>query len=177
MGSHSYCRKIFKQFYGCIQNRKATCISDLYSSYQPVSGYYVNGVATLGENIADFGGVKHSYLAYKQWLMDSGEAELRLSKSFTNDQLFWIVLGQTWCTKASRKRKKKKVEENFFLHFSRQHFSKTADLGIVKQLLSDEHSPSKYRVNGPLSNTPEFSNSFSCPPGSKMNPTQKCSLW
>lgn len=47
----------------------------------------------------------------------------------------------------------------------------------IKQVLTNEHSPAMYRVNGPLSNLPEFSKAFNCPPGSLLNPRKRCSVW
>ena len=48
---------------------------------------------------------------------------------------------------------------------------------LRNQIITDSHSPSKFRVNGPMSNIPEFSKDFNCPLGSKMNPSRKCTVW
>lgn len=49
--------------------------------------------------------------------------------------------------------------------------------GLLNQVLSNPHSPGKYRVWGPLSNSPDFVSAFSCPAGSSMNRDEKCDLW
>jgi predicted metalloendopeptidase len=139
-------------------NERAQCIVNQYNQFQPVPGYFVNGEQTLGENIADLGGVKNAFYAYQAWVKANGTANLQLNvksplvPQLTNQQAFFVVMAQTWCTKAT-----------------------TA--GIVSQLQNDVHSPSQFRVNGPLSNLPAFSEAYSCPLGSAMNPTKKCELW
>jgi endothelin-converting enzyme len=70
----------------------------------------------------------------------------------TNKQLFFVSFAQTWCTKA------------------RDEF-------IKQRLLTDVHSPPKARVIVPLSNLKQFSEAFSCPLGSRMNPEVKCELF
>jgi putative endopeptidase len=137
---------------------RAQCIVDQYSKFQPVPGYYVNGNQTLGENIADIGGVKNAFLAYKAWVAQNGTEELQMSAKsplvpqLTNQQAFFVVMAQTWCTKANSQ-------------------------GLISQLKSDVHSPSQFRVNGPLANLQDFADAFSCPKDSPMNPTKKCELW
>jgi len=139
-------------------NERAQCIVDQYDQFQPVPGYYVNGEQTLGENIADLGGVKNAFYAYEAWVKANGTANLQLTvksplvPQLTNEQAFFVVMAQTWCTKATSQ-------------------------GIISQLQSDVHSPSQYRVNGPLSNLQAFSDAFNCPKNSPMNPTNKCELW
>ena len=53
----------------------------------------------------------------------------------------------------------------------------TSFLSSYLSQLQDEHAPERFRVLGPLSNSPEFSEAFSCPANSKMNPTEKCRIW
>jgi len=137
----------------------AQCLVDQYNSYEVIPGLYVNGENTLGENIADMGGAKNAYRAYQAWIKangtdaDAGSAKSRIMPSLTNDQLFFVMLGQTWCTKAT-------------------------DAGLASQVVNDVHSPSKFRVNGPLSNFDEFSTAFSCKAGSNMNRgNNACVLW
>lgn len=139
-------------------NTRAQCIVDQYNKFQPVPGHFVDGEQTLGENIADLGGVKNAFQAYKAWVQANGTATMALSakspilSQLTNEQSFFVVMAQTWCTKASTK-------------------------GLLSQLKTDVHSPSQYRVNGPLSNLPDFSQAFKCPANSPMNPSSKCVLW
>eukprot|EP00026_Physarum_polycephalum_P004314 Phypoly_transcript_04332.p1 GENE.Phypoly_transcript_04332~~Phypoly_transcript_04332.p1 ORF type:complete len:714 (-),score=121.16 Phypoly_transcript_04332:26-2167(-) len=139
-------------------NERAQCIVNQYNQFQPVPGYFVNGEQTLGENIADIGGVKNAFLAYEAWVKANGTANLQMDvkspliPQLTNEQAFFVVMAQTWCTKATTQ-------------------------GIIAQLQQDEHSPSQFRVNGPLANLQEFADAFSCPKNSPMNPTNKCELW
>lgn len=135
-------------------NERASCLVDQYDNFQPYPGVYVNGLQTLGENIADLGGVKNSFRGYKAWVASNGQEfqDHQIVQSLTNDQLFFVLLGQTWCTKATPG-------------------------AVIWQILNDEHSPSQYRVNGPLSNFDEFANAFNCPASSPMVNQPQCLLW
>ncbi|KAL5491617.1 hypothetical protein EMCRGX_G016935 [Ephydatia muelleri] len=126
---------------------KTTCFQNQYSQYQ-VFGMNINGKNTLGENIADNGGVKISFQAYKQ----QGIEQLLPALPYTPDQLFFISFGQVWC-------------------------SLLTPAGIETSIQSDPHSPGPYRVIGALQNSEEFATAFNCPSQSYMNPTNKCVLW
>jgi predicted metalloendopeptidase len=125
------------------------CVEDLYSTYELQPDLYVNGKLTLGENIADLGGVKEAFRAYKSHASESDEP---LVDSLTDDQLFFVAFGQTWCMKATEE---------------------------VEQVLiaTDSHSPARFRAEGPLANLPEFAEAFACDPGTRMNPVDKCEVW
>ncbi|RWS24567.1 neprilysin-11-like protein [Leptotrombidium deliense] len=71
---------------------------------------------------------------------------------YNQDQLFWIQLASIWCSRI-------RLED------------------LVQQIMTDPHSPLLFRVNGAFSNLLQFSKSFNCPLGSKMNPVNKCSIW
>ena len=117
-----------------------------------ITFFQLNGVNTQGENIADNGGVKISYLAYQEWVKQHG-TEPKLPKlNYSSSQLFWISAGNLLCSKLRQETLKSDV------------------------ILSD-HSPSEFRVIGVFSNRPEFAKDFNCPVGSKMNPSKKCSVW
>ncbi|MCP9265095.1 hypothetical protein DINM_020296 [Dirofilaria immitis] len=140
---------------------KAQCFIEQYGSYKvPNTDFKVNGKLTLGENIADNGGIKQSFRAYRNYMRqighsgDSGHFKSHLPgiSNFTNDQLFFLSFAQVWCS----------------------HQTKEAQ---IKQVLTNEHSPAMYRVNGALSNLPEFSKTFNCPSGSLLNPRKRCSVW
>eukprot|EP01113_Clastostelium_recurvatum_P032527 TRINITY_DN4194_c0_g1_i1.p1 TRINITY_DN4194_c0_g1~~TRINITY_DN4194_c0_g1_i1.p1 ORF type:complete len:773 (-),score=130.52 TRINITY_DN4194_c0_g1_i1:64-2301(-) len=136
---------------------QAQCVIDQFNDYYvTINGQQVpvNGMQTLGENIADLGGAKNSYRAYQAWVKANGQEfpDKSIISSLNNEQLFWVLLGQTWCTVAS-------------------------DQALARQIMQDPHSPSKFRVNGPLSNIDEFASAFSCPAGTAMNPTDKCLIW
>jgi len=129
-------------------NSRTQCVADLYSSMK-LDGKNVNGQLTLGENIADIGGVK---LAFKAFVREAQQREGSSAPSRTDKQLFFVAQAQNWCTKAR---------------------TQAEDL----QLLTDPHAPDRWRVNGPLSQTPEFADAFTCPSGSAMNPTSRCHVW
>ncbi|TMW55355.1 hypothetical protein Poli38472_013246 [Pythium oligandrum] len=136
---------------------RAQCMKDQYSSFsaygdsgKPVGN--VNGNLTIGENIADNGGVSLAFDAYHAWAKSGASFDAHGVKDDEVDKLFFISNGQVWCN-AIRD-------------------------GYAKQLLlTDVHAPKRWRVNGVAMNSPEFAKTFNCPAGSKMNPEKKCKLW
>jgi predicted metalloendopeptidase len=130
---------------------QAQCVADLYDSYEVEPGVHVNGELTLGENIADIGGIKLARQAY-QLQVDRHDAAEPFVEGLTNEQLFWVAAGQTWCAVASPE-------------YLRQ------------QVTTDPHTPAMFRVYGPLSSLPEFAEAFQCEPGTPMNPKDKCAVW
>ncbi|KAK6114666.1 Peptidase M13 family protein [Brugia pahangi] len=143
-----------KESYKNFRN-KAQCFIEQYDSYKvPNTDFKVNGKLTLGENIADNGGIKQSFRAYKKYIEQIGHSAHKLPgmSKFTDEQIFFLSFAQVWCG----------------------HQTKEAQ---IKQVLTNEHSPAKYRVNGPLSNLPEFSQAFNCSFGSLLNPQKRCSVW
>ena len=130
---------------------QAACVEDLYSTYEIEAGVAVNGNLTLGENIADLGGVKQSYRAYKSW-ETRHEAPESMVPGLTNDQLFFVNFAQTWCTVATPEY-------------------------LRVQVATDPHSPGKFRANVPTSQSPDFAAAFSCAEGTPMNPKDRCEVW
>ncbi len=129
---------------------KTQCVVDQYAKYEVLPGVKVNGKLTLGENIADHGGVKLAYQAFKQ--AQEGASERLVADGHTEEQQFFLAVGQAWCSKSRDK--------------------------IARMLVNvDPHSPPKFRVIGSLSNMPEFSEAFSCKPSAPMNPPDKCTVW
>ena len=129
---------------------RAECIVEQYAGYEPLEGKPLNGRLTLGENIADNGGMKQSYYAYMKWLEDNGrEPEVA---GFTNEQLFFIGSAQSWCSLVTDE-----LQEQY--------------------LVTDPHSPAKFRMNGSVVNFPAFAEAFECPVGSPMNPESRCEVW
>ncbi|KAG8183511.1 hypothetical protein JTE90_003861 [Oedothorax gibbosus] len=133
-------------------NEKAMCFVEQYGNYTIENGMRINGVNTLGENIADNGGLKEAYLAYQSWVNDHGTEPTLPGLKYTPNQLFFISMANNWCAKY-RPEKLKRI------------------------IITDEHSPNQYRVNGPMSNLPQFSEEFQCEIGTKMNPEHKCNVW
>lgn len=132
---------------------RAECIINQYGNYTAEeAGLKVNGINTQGENIADNGGIKESYLAYQEWVKRHGPEPRLPGLDYTPSQLFWISAAHTWC-------------------------SKYRPESLRLRITTGVHSPGEFRVQGPLSNMPEFAKDFSCPKGSRMNPVKKCSVW
>lgn len=127
---------------------RAKCIADMYSSFK-VGDVNVNGKLTLGENIADLGGLTLAYLAYQKSLNGKPGPVLN---GFTSDQRFFIGWAQVWRTNA------------------RPEF-------LRQQVFTDPHSPAMFRVNGTVSNMPTFAKAFNCPKGSPMVSEAGCRIW
>ncbi len=129
---------------------RGECVVAQYSSYKPLEDVNLNGKLTLGENIADIGGVKLAFMAYREMLA-SAEKQL-VADGYNEDQQFFLAVGQAWCSK------------------SREEISRML-------AVTDPHSPPNFRVLGALTNTPEFAEAFSCEVGTNMNPENTCTVW
>jgi predicted metalloendopeptidase len=112
-----------------------------FDGYQPLPGMAINGKATLGENIADLGGLKIAFAAFQR--SRAGKLSVRID-GFTPEQRFFLGYAETWRCKIR-------------------------DEALRERLLTDPHAPAKYRVNGPLSNLPEFHQAFGIKAGEPMN--------
>ncbi|MES2731907.1 MAG: M13 family metallopeptidase [Bacteroidota bacterium] len=121
-------------------NKRAEVVEKQFSAYQPLDSVYVNGKLTLGENLADLGGLSISYTALQKAL--AGKKSEKID-GFTPEQRFFLAYAQVWRMNA------------------RPEF-------LRRQVLTDPHSPAEYRVNGPLSNMPVFFKAFGCKDGDKM---------
>lgn len=132
---------------------RAQCIIEQYGNYTLEENQLkVNGLNTQGENIADNGGIKEAFRAYRRWTKYNGKESKLPGLGYSPDQLFWISAANIWCGK-----------------FRPELLKLRVNAGV--------HSPAKFRIIGPLSNSPEFAQSFDCPLGSPMNPQKKCSVW
>ncbi|XP_030375885.1 neprilysin-2 isoform X2 [Scaptodrosophila lebanonensis] len=132
---------------------KAKCIIEQYGNYTDrATGLNLNGINTQGENIADNGGVKESYIAYRRWTEKNGSEPKLPGLEYTPEQMFWISAGQTWCAKYRKE-------------------------SLKMRITTGVHSPSQFRVLGSLSNMKDFAKDFQCPDGSPMNPVKKCEVW
>jgi putative endopeptidase len=119
---------------------RAQKVVDQYDGYIGVDTLHVNGRLTLGENIADLGGLTISYWAMERAMKDKPKDKI---DGFTPEQLFFLGYAQGWRSKNRPEAERLRV-------------------------LSDPHSPNRYRVNGPLSNFPEFAKAWGCKAGSGM---------
>ncbi|XP_060599061.1 neprilysin-like isoform X3 [Ruditapes philippinarum] len=136
---------------------RAQCIIDQYSNFTVpgTGGMTLNGVNTQGENIADNGGIKESYYAYREWIKASRngkEEDMLPGMNYTSSQLYFLNAAQVWC-------------ENM------------RDQAKIERILTDPHSIDMFRVYGPMQNFDEFSKAWNCPVGSYMNPAKKCAVW
>lgn len=125
------------------------CVEKQYSNFEVLPGVKLNGKLTLGENIADNGGVKLAFYAYRALTRDTKEG---IADGYNEDQQFFLSMAQVWCSK------------------QRDEYAR-----MVAAI--DPHSAPKWRVNGSMQNQKEFAEAFSCKPGTKMNPVNKCVVW
>jgi predicted metalloendopeptidase len=127
------------------------CVQDQYSQYEAVPGVKLNGELTSGENIADIGGVKLGLAALAAW-QKAHPNERRTVKGFSDEQLFFLAYSQGWCSKET---------PQFLETLAR----------------TNPHSPPRWRVNGPMSDTDAFAKAYQCKPGTPMNSGRTCSVW
>ena len=120
--------------------KRAKVIIDQFSSYEPVKGYHINGEASQGENIADLGGILLGIDAFKK--TDQYKKGEKIN-GLTPMQRYFLGYALGW------------------LGYEREEVLRT-------QLMTDPHSPGKYRVNGPFSDVDEFYTTFNVKPGDKM---------
>ncbi|KAF9154693.1 hypothetical protein BG015_000221, partial [Linnemannia schmuckeri] len=140
---------------------KATCMVSQYSAYT-VTGpsnqsIHLSGEQTLGENIADNGGIKYAFRAWHEAYLSDPQGITRKNfklpglEKYTPEQLFFVSFGRGWCEK------------------------RTAQ-GLADQVKTDSHSPARWRVIGAVQNSEDFARAFKCRKGTPMNPVNKCSL-
>jgi len=125
---------------------RAAQIAAQYSRYVPIDDLKINGEMTLGENIADLGGLKISYLAYQK--TRRGKPASEKIDGFTPEQRYYLSYAMLW---------RAAVRPEF----------------LRRQVRTDFHSPARFRVLGPLYNMPEFFEAFQVPPDaarSHINP-------
>ncbi|XP_030842476.1 neprilysin-1 [Strongylocentrotus purpuratus] len=137
-------------------NEKKQCLIDQYSNFSSVVDgvrIHLDGALTQGENIADNGGLKQSFEAYRRWVKRRGEEEPELpGLGLSNDQLFFLNFGQIWCSLYRPE--------------------------ALKEILANSaHPPQYFRVLGAITNSPSFAKAYKCPAGSPMNPEKKCTMW
>jgi putative endopeptidase len=129
--------------------KRAACVSDQYSTYTIIDDIKINGKLTLGEDVADLGGL---ILAYMAWKQDTQGQNLLPIDGLTPEQRFFVGYGQSWC-------------------------SNERDETRRMRATVDPHSPEKYRTNGVLSNMSDFQQAFHCKAGSPMVNQNRCRIW
>jgi putative endopeptidase len=131
--------------------QRAAVIVRQFDAYQPFPGFHINGKATLGENIADYGGVLLALDAFKQ-----------TEQYRKNEKIGGLTPLQ-----------------RFFLGYAYGWMVQRRPELIRRDLLSDVHAPPKWRVIGPLSNVPDFYQAFDVKPGQPMwrPAAERASIW
>jgi putative endopeptidase len=134
--------------------KRSQAIVQQYNEYEPLPGLHVNGELTQGENIADVGGVKLAFAALQKALDKNPQARDQKIGGFTPEQRFFLSFATIWK-------------------------SKQRDEDLKLRLNTDPHSPARYRVNGPLSDLPEFAKAFNLPADCAMvrPPDKRVNIW
>jgi putative endopeptidase len=134
-------------------DRRASCVEKQFDDYVAVDDLHVKGKLTLGENIADLGGMKLAFATFQRAEKDHPATPPNLG-GFTPSQQFFLGYGQAWCSNYRPEALRLLVSTN-------------------------EHSPPQFRVNGPLSNLTEFGTAFQCKAGDKMvrSDDKRCVIW
>jgi putative endopeptidase len=132
-------------------DRRAQCIADEYSGFEAADGIKLNGSLTLGENTADNGGLRLALQALENTMSNAATPGADPS-GFTPEQRFFISYGETWCSNSTPQY-----------------------LRMVAQ--SNPHSTPQARVNGVVSNMPEFQKAFNCKKGQLMVRNNACRVW
>jgi len=128
---------------------RTACVVNQYSQYTAVDNLKVNGELTLGENVADIGGV---ILAYVAWQQDVKGKNLQPMEGLTPEQRFFVGYAQSWCANMRDESKRMRVT-------------------------IDPHAPEKYRANGVVSDMPEFQQAFHCKVDAPMVRKNACRVW
>ena len=128
---------------------RVDCVSTQYSNYTAVDDIKINGKLTLGEDVADLGGTLLAYIAWKHATLGQ---DLRPIDGYTPDQRFFIGMAQWACGDTRPEQKRERA-------------------------LTDPHSPLEFRVNGVVSNMPEFAKAFGCKVGEPMVRANPCRVW
>ena len=123
---------------------RAECVAKQYDGYIAVDDVKLNGHLTLGENIADIGGLKLALAALRQ--KHGGQLDAK------TEQDFFVAFAQGWCTNQRPESARLQAQTN-------------------------PHSTSQWRVNGPVSDNPDFAKAFSCQAGAPMAPQNRCTVW
>jgi len=129
---------------------RAGKIEKQFDGYKGIDDIPVNGKLTLGENIADQGGLKIAYLALQKALAKNNPGKI---EGLSPDQRFFLAYAQVW---------------RIVMRDDQERL----------QLRTNEHSPARFRVRGPIAQMPEFSQAFSCPAGKTLlSEGERANIW
>jgi putative endopeptidase len=129
---------------------RASCVVKQWDNYEVQPGLNMVGKLALGENIGDFAGLTIAYDAYQRSL--KGKPKPKNIDGFTPEQRFFLGWAQVWAAKYTPEAERRQVQ-------------------------TGPHSLPKWRVNGPLSNMPQFAKAFNCKAGQPMVRTDACAIW
>ncbi|MCU1302174.1 MAG: Endothelin-converting enzyme 1 [Candidatus Sulfotelmatobacter sp.] len=133
--------------------KRASCVADEYSNFVAVDDLKLNGKLTLGENTADNGGARIALMALEHMIADDKTGkEGRKIDGYTPEQRFFLGFARVWCEKR------------------RPEVART-------RVLTDPHSPGKYRVDGVVQNMSEFQKAWGCKAGQPMVAENACHVW
>jgi putative endopeptidase len=130
---------------------KANCVANQFASYEVLPGLKMNGRLTLGENIADLGGLTMAYYAFQKSLQANKSRPANID-GFTPEQRFFLGWAQVWAAKAT-------------------------DEATRSQVIGGPHALPRWRVNGPLANLPQFAQAYGCKAGDAMVREENCRIW
>ncbi|MEP6945698.1 MAG: M13 family metallopeptidase [Acidobacteriota bacterium] len=129
---------------------RTSCVAKQFDGYEVQPGLFINGKLTLGENMGDFAGMTVSYYAFMKSL--EGKPRPANIDGFTPEQRFFLGWAQVWAGKYTPEAERQQVAGN-------------------------PHSLPRWRVNGPMSNMPEFAKAFGCKAPQKMVRPDACVIW
>ena len=131
---------------------KAARLARQFDQYEPIPGVHIKGELTLGENLADLGGLETAYAAYRRYVERHGEPPV--IAGFTGDQRFFLAYAQAWQ-------------------------GKSREGALRAQLLTNPHSPDRYRVDGIVRNFDPWYKAFNVQPGDKLYlpPEERVHVW
>lgn len=130
----------------------ASCYVTEYNAFTVVPGVHVNGQLTLGENTADNGGLRLAYQALMSDLATKTVSPDAKIDGFTAPQQFFLGFAQVWCANVRPETARERAQ-------------------------TDPHSPDRFRVNGVVANSPQFSQAFSCKAGDALYTEKACRVW
>ncbi|TPE43545.1 M13 family metallopeptidase [Pontibacter mangrovi] len=132
-------------------NARAEAVANQYDQYTVLDNLHVNGKLTLGENIADIGGLNIAYTALQKALEKKNPGKI---DGLTPEQRFFLAWAQIWRVNMR-------------------------DEAQNQQILTDPHSPGRFRTNGPVANMPQFYEAFGCKESDAMvrNGEERIKIW
>ena len=131
-------------------DERTSCVVKQFSGYKVGGDVFMNGKLTLGENTADLGGLTMAFSAFEKSM--EGITKPAKTDNLTPEQRFFLGWAQAWAEVSTPQ-------------------------GEAFQAQNDPHSIARFRVNGPLSNMPEFASAFACKQGTQMVRSEICNIW